>query len=103
MYTKPQRMIARIENLGNYIENYDIYNSKLLSNLLDPKIERVDYMIQTSEFRPDLVAKKFYGDANYMGLVIVQSRISLDKFKEGTIIKLIPKDKLDALLRNVKN
>lgn len=103
MYTKPQRLISKIENLGNYVEGFDIYNSKFLSMILDPKIEKINFTIQTSEYRPDLVAKRFYGDESYMGLVIVQSRKSLNEFKEGTTIQLIPKNKLDELLRNVIN
>lgn len=103
MYTKPQRLISKIENLGNYVEGYDIYNSKFLSMILDPKLERINYTIQTSEYRPDLVAKRFYGDESYMGLVIVQSRKTLSEFKEGLTISLIPKNKLDELLRNVVN
>jgi hypothetical protein len=101
MYTKPQRLISKIENVGNYIEGFDVYNSKLLTLILDPNIERVGYMVQTSEYRPDLIAKRFYGDVSYMGLVIVQSRKSLKEFKEGTIIDLIPKSKLDDLLRSI--
>jgi hypothetical protein len=103
MYTKPQRLISKIENLGNYVEGFDIYNSKFLSMILDPKIERVDFTIQTSQFRPDLIAKRFYGDESYMGLVIVQSRKSLNEFTEGTTIQLIPKNKLEELLRKVEN
>lgn len=103
MYTKPQRLISKIENLGNYVEGFDIYNSKFLSMILDPKIEKINFTIQTSEYRPDLIAKRFYGDESYMGLVIVQSRKSLNEFKEGTTIQLIPKNKLDELLRNVIN
>jgi len=103
MYTKPQRLISKIENLGNYVEGYDIYNSKFLSMILDPKLERVSYLIQTSECRPDLIAKRFYGDESYLGLVIVQSRKSLAEFKEGTTIQLIPKNKLDELLKTVSN
>lgn len=103
MYTKPQRLISKIENLGNYVEGYDIYNSKFLSMILDPKLERINYTIQTSEYRPDLIAKRFYGDESYMGLVIVQSRKTLNEFKEGLTISLIPKNKLDELLRNVVN
>jgi hypothetical protein len=103
MYTKPQRLISKIENLGNYVEGFDIYNSKFLSMILDPKLEKIPYLIQTSECRPDLIAKRFYGDESYMGLVIVQSRKSLNGFQEGTVLQLIPKNKLDELLRNVVN
>jgi len=101
MYKKSNTIISNKENLANYIEGYDIYNSTLLVILNDPSISRVQYEITAYEYRPDLLAKDFYGSTSYMGLLILQASRGLETYKRGSILNLIPKNILDNILSNI--
>ena len=102
MYTKPKRLISDNHNLSNYVEGFDIYNSLLLNKLTNPDLEKEVYIIKSSEYRPDLVARDFYGDVTYAGLVVIQSRLNLSDFVEGAEILLIPKNILDNIIKSVE-
>lgn len=102
MFKRQKRIISSNKELSNYIEGVDIYNSELLSKLLDPRVERETYTIKASNFRPDRIAEDFYGSSEYMPFVIVQSRLPLPKIREGVEISLIPKNKLDNILQNIE-
>lgn len=101
MYNKSNSIISNKENLTNYIDGYDIYNSYLLVVLNDPSIPRVSYEITAYEYRPDLLAKDFYGSTNYMGLLILQASRGLETYKRGSILTLIPKNTLDSILSSI--
>ena len=90
MYRKNNKIIQMKENLGNYIEDFDVYNSLLLLRMSDTYIEREIYQINTYEFRPDLVAKDYYGSEDYMAYVILQAGLSLSGYVKGRYIQLIP-------------
>ena len=102
MYTKPKRLSSNIVDLSNYIENYDVYNSKLLSILADPNIYKESFIITASNYRPDLIAERYYGSADYTGLVILQSKKRLFEFVEGTELALIPKQMLDKIIDSIE-
>lgn len=89
------------ENLGNYIEDFDVYNSLLLLRMSDTSIEREYYQITTYEYRPDLIAKDYYGSEDYMPYVILQAGLSLDGYTKGRYISLIPKGVLDSLIEKM--
>lgn len=101
MYTKSSEIIISSNLLVNYIEKFDVYNSKLLYKLADPSIEKTLYEITVNEYRPDLIAFDFYGSAEYLPYVLISSGMTLDQLKRGTIIKLIPKAQLDSIIKTI--
>ena len=101
MYSKANKVSSGIEDVVNYISGCDVYNSKLIEQLRDPSLPREQYEIKTFEYRPDLIAKDFYGSTDYEGLLMIQTGSTLTNFKKGTTITLIPKSNLDSLLRSI--
>lgn len=101
MYTKNSSMISNKTELANYIDGYDVYNSSILIYLSNPRIERVNYLITAYEYRPDLIARDFYGDVSYQSLLMLQVGGALEGYKRGYTIQLIPKTTLDAILGNI--
>lgn len=99
MYRKNKNIIYEKENLGNYIEGFDVYNSHLLLELSDPSIYRELYQITVYEYRPDLIAKDFYGSESYMAYILLQAGMNVENYTRGRWIKLIPKLKLDELIK----
>lgn len=101
MYTKETKLFTGLSRLENYIQENDVYNSKLLLYLSDPSIEREEYEILSNKYRPDQIALDYYGDSSYEGLLILQAACPLSGFTEGTILYLIPKATLDSILSNL--
>ena len=101
MYTRNKTITSNIENASNYIEGYDVYNSKLIEQLRDPALEREEYEITASEYRPDLIAEDYYGSDSYVGLLMIQTGTTLTNYKKGTVLSLIPKSELDSFLRSI--
>lgn len=98
MYTKNKSIGARKQDLSNYVEGYDVYNSKLLDLLKNPNIEKVEYVITKYEYRPDLIAEDFYGDEKYTGILMIICGISLEGYTRGTVLNLIPKSKIENII-----
>jgi len=98
MYKKSKTIINNKENISNYIEGIDVYNSYFLSKIKDPNIDRTPYEITVYEYRPDLITRDFYGSENYLGILLVQNPINLSSYTKGTVIKLIPKNIIDQLI-----
>lgn len=101
MYTKENRLIGKRENLSNYVEGNDVYNSTFLHYLSNSDIAKTPYQITVYEHRPDLIAQEFYGSVDYLGILMVQIGLGLEDLTKGTILYLIPKDTIDTLLRNM--
>ena len=101
MYTKQNRIISNKNDLSNYIEGVDVYNSELLLKLQDPRLNRDVYEVTVYQFRPDLIAKDYYGSESYMGLVIVQNGMGLEKYTKGTFLSLIKKTDLDNIINGM--
>lgn len=101
MYTKENRLIGKRENLSNYVEGNDIYNSAFLHHISDPDIVKIPYQITINEYRPDMIAKDFYGSEDYLGILMVQIGSGFDQLTKGTILYLIPKDTIDAIIRGL--
>ena len=101
MYTRAQKIITSTENLSNYIDGKDIYNSKLLAMLSDTSVDKIAYQITTYEYRPDLIAQEFYGSTSYSGFVILQAARGLEELKRGSYILLISKDDLTRIISNL--
>ena len=101
MYSKTNKIFSGLSKIENYIQENDVYNSKLLFLLSDPTIEREEYEIIVYQYRPDKIAEDFYGDSSYEGLLILQAAIPLSSYTKGTILHLIPKDTLDLILSSL--
>lgn len=101
MYTKGNKIITSRENLCNYIEGKDIYNSKFLMMLQDPKLEKIVYEITTYSYRPDLIAQEVYGSVNYMGLVMLQVGCGLEYLKRGYKFYLVSPKSMSNILMNI--
>lgn len=101
MYNKSNTIISNKENLANYIEGIDVYNSSLLEYLNNPNITRELYEITVYEYRPDLIAEDYYGSSSYVGLLTLQAAKGLESYKRGSILRLIPKNILDNLLSSL--
>ena len=101
MYSKETKIFSGLSKLENYIEGDDIYNSKLLYFLNNPTVMRESYTILNYQYRPDLIAKDYYGDVSYQGILILQTGLPLSSYKNGVILQLIPKDILDSILSSL--
>ena len=101
MYTRANKISSDFQDVVNYIEGTDVYNSKLIEQLRDPGLEREEYEIKTFEYRPDLIAKEVYGSSEYEALLLIQTGSTLTNFRKGVTLMLIPKETLDTLLRNM--
>ena len=101
MYRKKSKIVNTSENLGNYIEDFDVYNSLFLYKLSDQSLTRDDYMITVHEYRPDLIAQDYYGSASYMGIVLAQTKLTIEQFKKGTILKLLPKSVIEGIINSL--
>ena len=101
MYKRSKKIISNKLELGNYIEDFDIYNSLFLRELLNPSLNRVDYLINNFELRPDLIAKDFYGSDEYTAILIIQTGAKLEDLVKGNILHLLPKETVDAILNNM--
>ena len=101
MYTRADKISSELENIVNYVDGKDVYNSKLIELLRDPGLPREEYEIKTFEYRPDLIAKDVYGSTSYESLLMIQTGTTLTNFKKGATLMLIPKNSLDELLRSI--
>lgn len=95
------RKVSSFNEISQYIEGNDVYNSKLLRALSDPSIIKVSYMITRYEYRPDLIAKDIYGNTEYCGLLMAQLRISLSGYSKGNVLRVISKDTLDRIIMDL--
>ena len=82
-----------------YIENHDVYNSKLLFLLSQPGLEKESYTIK-EPYRTDLIAQDYYGSTDYEDYIILQTKLPISELKEGLVIDLLTKDQIDKILRN---
>ena len=101
MYNKNRIILAQKEHLGNYIEGFDVYNSLLLLRLSDTSLTRDLYQIKTYEYRPDLIAKDYYGSESYLEYILLQGGIAIQSYRKGVVLRLIPKDILDSIIESV--
>lgn len=99
MYTRPPRIYTTLTDLNFYIENHDVYNSKLLFLLSQPGLEKESYTIK-EPYRTDLIAQDYYGSTDYEDYVILQTKLPISELKEGLVIDLLTKDQIDKILRN---
>lgn len=101
MFVKKDRIITNINELSNYIEEMDFCNSRLLYELSRPELSRELYEITVYEYRPDLIAKDFYGSDSYQGIVMVQVPAGLLGLKRGNKIQLVSKNVVNNILQEL--
>lgn len=101
MYSKNKTIQYQKEDLGNYIEGYDVYNSLLLLRLSDASLPRELYQIKTYEYRPDLIAKDYYGSESYLAYILLQGGLRIQDYQKGIILRLIPKETLDSIIDEI--
>lgn len=101
MFNKSNNTVVSSNLLVNYIDNVDVYNSKLLYKLSNPVVEKIPFEITVHEYRPDLIAQDFYGSIEYLPYVLISSGMSLEQLKKGVVIKLIPKTTLDRIIKSL--
>jgi hypothetical protein len=101
MYRRDKTVSSSFEEIVNYVEGTDIYNSLLLELIKDPSLPRETYEVKTYEYRPDLIAREVYGSTGYEGLLMLQAGATLTNFQKGVTLMLIPKTNLDSLIRSI--
>ena len=98
MYKKSRHVFTDKLDLSNYIEEFDTYNSEILSIISQSEIEREEYKIRKYEYRPDLISRDFYGDSKYLGLFLLTCGANFDDFKLGNTLYLIPRSTIDRII-----
>lgn len=101
MYNKPVKYTYTREELANYIEGNDVYNSSFLSIISSNAYPKISYVITEYEYRPDLIAKELYGSTTYEGILILQTGLLLEGFKKGAVLNVLSKSNLDNILNNL--
>lgn len=101
MYTKGNTMISSKEELSNYVEGLDLFNSQFLYMLTNPELERQVYEITVYEYRPDLIAEDFYGSTKYTGIVMAQVGVGLAGLKRGNKILLLSSSAISEILSSM--
>lgn len=101
MYTKSDRIEQTKQDLKNYIDGFDVFNSIILDKLKELEPDKTNYTITTHEYRPDLIAKEIYGDTKYTGLLILTCAVGLEAYKKGNVLRIIPKSSLDRALSEI--
>ena len=101
MFTRANKIISNIEELGNYIEGFDVYNSLFLNSILDPNLERVSYRITRFEYRPDLIAEEIYGSSSYSAILLISTGKRVSDLTAGTVLYVVPKSTVDEIIRNL--
>ena len=101
MYNKPTKYTYTSEELSNYIEGTDVYNSSFLSIISNSAFPKITYVITEYEYRPDLIAKEIYGSTSYEGLLMIQTGLTLSDYTKGRKLEIFSKSTLDYILNNL--
>lgn len=101
MYRKKSKLINNIENLGNYIDGFDVYDSLFLNRINNQSLTRENYLITVHEYRPDLIARDYYGSVSYMGILLAQTKMTVDQFKKGVVLSLLPKTTIESIISSL--
>lgn len=98
MFNKNSNISGSNERLDNFIDGIDVYNSEFLLKLFDPDLPKVNFIITTQKYRPDLIAEDFYKSSRYSEYVILQAGLPLSELKQGVTLQLIPLTILKKLI-----
>lgn len=98
MFGRKDQIVSEPSNLSNYIDGFDVFDSRFIYELNKPGIPKELYKITVYDGRPDLIAKDFYGSDSYLGIVILQGGSDLSNYKIGNLISLVPRSKIDTII-----
>ena len=101
MYRKKSKIVNTSENLGNYIDGFDVYNSLFLQRITNPLLKRENYTITVYEYRPDLIARDYYGSTSYMGILLAQTKLTVEQLEKGVILSLLPKATIESIISSL--
>lgn len=101
MYTKAGTIQASKYDFSNYIEGYDVYNSKIIELVKEHEDEKVDYLITTMDYRPDLIAQELYGDTKFVAFLMITTALGLEGYKKGTTIRVLPRRVFDEIINSL--
>jgi hypothetical protein len=90
-----------VNDICNYIDGTDVYNSRILDLLKDPSLPRTKYIINTNEYRPDLIAKDIYGDTIYLPYLMLSCCAGLASFRKGTVLEVLPKHTIEGIINSL--
>lgn len=97
----PDRKITGITNsdVVHYVENNDVYNSKLL-RLLNQLPAVGTYRIKRYEYRIDLISQDMYGK-DVADLIMIYNNVKISDLKIGFELKKFSLSDLDTLILNL--
>lgn len=101
MYTRERQLHGMPSDICNYIDDIDVYDSTLIADLINPSIIKIPYEITRFDYRPDLIAKDFYGSESYLPYVILQTGKDIEEFTKGSTIYLTPKSVIDEIINGI--
>lgn len=101
MFTKNPKIIHDPQNLDNYIQGTDVFNSVLLYKLKNTDCNRIEYTITSHQYRPDLIAEDIYGSPDWQGILVYQLGIPLESYSKGTTLYVIPKEIIEDLIKSL--
>lgn len=101
MYLKAKRINKSKKDLSNYVDGFDLYNSRIIDILKDYDEEKISYEIKTMEKRPDLIAEDIYGSTDYLGILYLTVGLPLESYTKGTVLKVFPKRILDKIIESL--
>lgn len=96
------RTSASFNELNQYIEDNDVFNSYMVRRLNDPSLVRTSYVVTRYEYRPDLIARDIYGSTDYTGILMSQCRISSGSYRRGTVLRIISKTDVDNIIKEFR-
>lgn len=98
MYRSSSKIFQSKQDLKNYIEDYDVYNARILDLLKEREDDKVEYVIKTFEYQPDLIAMDIYGSTSYTSFLMIIAGIGLESYTKGTILRILPKTVIDSVI-----
>lgn len=98
MYRSSSKIFQSKQDLKNYIEDYDVYNARILDLLKEREDDKIEYVIKTFEYRPDLIAMDIYGSTSYTSFLMIIAGIGLESYTKGTILRILPKTVIDSVI-----
>ena len=98
MFTKSSKINSSRTDFSNYIEGFDVYNSRVFDLMKEYDDQRVLYKITTKSYRPDLIAKYIYGSIDYLPFLLIACASGLSYYTKGNTISIFPKDVIDKVI-----
>lgn len=103
MYNKDKVILSKLEfDLSSYIENGDIYNSKVLYMI--PKLPSIgEYTVDLAAKRIDLISLDLYNTTEMSEIILLYNGVTIDQLTKGTVLRVPSLDDIRKLLRSVSS